>query len=64
MTRRPPGRPPLDRSDPSASVHVRLPARQFDELYRRAQHERTSMAAIIRRAISCKYPPDDGDHDD
>jgi hypothetical protein len=45
------GRPPIADDDPSTSVHVRLPSRQYDEVYRQAQLERVSIPEIIRRSL-------------
>jgi hypothetical protein len=56
------GRPPLAVNDPSVSVHVRLPARQYDAVYQRAQHARVSMPEYVRRAIA--HQVDDGEDDD
>jgi hypothetical protein len=45
------GRPPLDPTGaPSVTVSVRLTARQFDDLYARAQRDRQRLAEILRRA--------------
>lgn len=53
MTKRPPGRPPLDAHDPhTAQLCVTLPSKQFDELYRHAHRERISMAEVVRRALA------------
>lgn len=45
------GRPPLDPHDPSVHVHFKLPGRQYDDLFRRAQQERTDIGTIIRRSL-------------
>ena len=50
-TNRRAGRPPLDHNDPSVGVHVKVPGRQFDLLYERAQKARVSMAEIVRRDL-------------
>jgi hypothetical protein len=55
---RPPGRPPVQRGEPSVSVHVRVSASQFDALDRRAQSERVNIPELIRRRLA-----DDGDDD-
>jgi hypothetical protein len=46
---RPPGRPPLDDDDESVSVSTRMPSRQFNDLYERAQGARVSVAEQLRR---------------
>jgi hypothetical protein len=47
-----PGRPPLDDADRlSVPVTVRLPSRQYDELWRRAHRERISVPELIRKFI-------------
>jgi hypothetical protein len=48
---RKPGRPPLDPAHPSVPVCFKVPARQYDDLLRRAQQERTSVGAVIRRSL-------------
>ena len=45
------GRPRLDPSDSSMSVHVRLPTKQYDAAVKRASDERLSLADYIRRRI-------------
>jgi hypothetical protein len=53
------GRPPIDANDrTSIPVSFRLPSRQFDRLYQRAQRARSTPADVIRRALS---RPDDDD---
>jgi hypothetical protein len=47
-TLRAPGRPPLDEDDPSVSVSISLPSKQFEALCKRAQHHDVSVPAIIR----------------
>jgi len=49
--KKPRGRPPLDPSGRSLGVHVRLSPRLFDDVYARAQRERVTVTAIIRRAL-------------
>lgn len=49
--KRTPGRPPLDEDDPSVSVSVSMPSKQFDAICKRAQHEDESVPAIIRRDL-------------
>ena len=43
------GRPPLDPRDGSVSIHLRVPARQYDLMDRAAQHAKVSVPEIIRR---------------
>jgi hypothetical protein len=45
------GRRPLDPRDPSVSLTVRLPSRQFDALCRRALQAQTSVPAEVRRVL-------------
>jgi len=54
------GRPPLDKSDPSISVHFRLPAKQYDDALARAHAARLDLGDYIRRALKIagdKPPP-------
>jgi hypothetical protein len=46
-----PGRPPLDKDDPSVSVCVRFPAKVYDRVYARAQRDRVSIPEVIRRQV-------------
>lgn len=48
---RPPGRPPLDRADPSVPVMFRLPSKQYDALWAKAQRDRVSVSEVIRRTV-------------
>ena len=63
MSTQRPGRPPLDPTDPSVPVHVRLPSRKYDELYARAQRERLSVPAFIRQLIERAAHGDDDDQE-
>ena len=47
----PPGRPPLDREDPSASVTVALPGRVYKALEDEARQHRTNVQSIIRQRL-------------
>jgi hypothetical protein len=47
----PPGRPPLDREDPSASVTVALPGRVFKALEDEAREHRTNVQTVIRQRL-------------
>lgn len=47
-----PGRPPLDDHDPSVSVTVRMPGKQFDAIDARAREARLSLAAYIRQLLA------------
>jgi len=54
------GRPRVDPDDQSVSVHLRLPARDYDDLYRRASGARDGKVSVpeyIRRRLL----EDDGD---
>jgi hypothetical protein len=53
-----PGRPPLDEQCRSVPVCIKMPSRQYDELYERAQRDRVSIPEMIRRRIAA------GDDDD
>jgi len=48
-----PGRPPLDEKSgqPSADVHLTLPARDFDQADRLARGNRESLQDVIRRGL-------------
>jgi hypothetical protein len=48
MKKRCPGHPPLDDDDPSVPVHVKMPSKQYDEIYRRARTARISVPEQIR----------------
>jgi len=54
MKRTPPGRPPLDRDDPSVKVSISLPSKQFDGYCDRARREDVSVPTIIRRDLAEK----------
>jgi hypothetical protein len=47
-----PGRPPLDPSDPSVAICLKVPGRRYDALYVAAQTARVSIPEMIRRQIS------------
>jgi hypothetical protein len=47
-------------ADPPVRVCFRLPGRQYDDLYHRAQRERTDVGTIIRRRLR----DDDSDTDE
>lgn len=49
--KRPVGRPPISRSEPSVSLHVRLPASQYDRLVREAQSARRDFPAFVRERL-------------
>jgi len=57
MIRRP-GRPPLDRADPSTKVCLTLPSKRYDDLYRAAASARVSVPELIRQSLpdELKYP--------
>jgi hypothetical protein len=52
MTKRSPGRPPLDATDRSVHVDVTLPTKQFDALCTRASSAAISVPEVIRRLIA------------
>jgi hypothetical protein len=56
MNERRRGRPPLDDADRSVPVHVKMPSRQYDDLYERAQRDRVSVPEVIRRALDKRNP--------
>jgi hypothetical protein len=49
---RPRGRPPLDVEDPSVDIHLRLPSKQYDQIYRSAQDARVTVPEWIRRRVA------------
>ena len=56
------GRPSLSGdATPSQPLTVRLTERKFDRLFARASRDRTSLPAIVRRAVDRLL---DDDHDD
>ena len=61
---RQPGRLPLDPNDPSALVHLRLPGRQYDQLFAVAQRSRMTVPEVIRRLIARDRRADDVEGDD
>ena len=54
MTRRKPGRPPLDPDDPDPSVKMtlRVPAAQFDAAHAQARALRVPLADYMREALA------------
>ena len=56
-----PGRPPVDRTDPSVPVHVKLPSRQYDAVFVRAAAAGVSVPEIVRRDLrrASRYDEDD-----
>jgi hypothetical protein len=58
------GRPPLQRGDPSVSVHLRVPATQYDAAYHRASREGLTVPEFLRRAAWAALRPPDLDVDD
>jgi hypothetical protein len=50
------GRPPLRADDKSVNVTVKFPSRDVDDLYRRANAERTTVPDLIRRAVDREKP--------
>jgi hypothetical protein len=55
----PPGRPPIDRSDPSQSVTLTLPGRVFKALETVARQNRTNVQTIIRQRLTATDDDDD-----
>jgi hypothetical protein len=51
MKREHPGRPPLDEADPSVSVSISMPSRQFAGYCARAHADDVSVPEIIRRDL-------------
>jgi len=49
------GRPPLDASDPSVRVCVRVPSKHYDQLYTKAGASRVSVPELIRQSIDFRY---------
>lgn len=49
--KRAPGRPPLDKDDPSVGVYVTMPGKKYDDLYKRAREARTTVPELIRRKL-------------
>jgi hypothetical protein len=49
---------PLDPDDPSVSVHVRVPSREYDAIATQALREGLSVAEVLRRQL--KAAKDDG----
>jgi hypothetical protein len=58
------GRPPLDRTDSSVPVNLKLPSRQYDDTYRRAAAARVSVPEMIRRDLRRATADDADDADD
>ena len=46
------GRPPLDPDDPSVSVTVRLPSKQFDATQKQADEAQMTLADWIRKMLA------------
>jgi len=47
-----PGRPRVDADDETVPTMTRLPSRQWDALYRRAQSSRVTVAEQLRRDVA------------
>ena len=58
--RNPPGRPPLQRGEPSVSVHLRVTGSQYDRLEQRARDARVNVPELIRRRLK-NGDDDEGD---
>jgi hypothetical protein len=48
------GRPPVDADDRTVLVKVRLPPRQYDELYAQARRDDVTIPELIRRTLRQK----------
>jgi hypothetical protein len=46
-----PGRPPLDETDRSVNLHLRVPARLYDKHYELARRARLPLADWLRRTL-------------
>lgn len=46
-----PTRPPRSEDSSSASVHVRVPAAEYDRLYQRAKAAGVSVPEVMRQAV-------------
>jgi len=55
------GRPPLDDHDVSVRVSFRVPSREYDDLYHRAQRQRVNISDVIRRCLRSEH---DDEHED
>jgi len=58
------GRRPLDPQHPSVLVTVRVDEHTYDALFASAQRERTTVSAVIRRALEMAARSGDNDDDD
>jgi len=45
------GRPPIDATDRSVCVTIRLPSRRYDALARQALQQKQSLPALVRSAL-------------
>ena len=52
MSNRRNGRPPLDPTDPSVCICVRVPSKRYDALQKQATGVRVSVPELVRRALS------------
>ena len=57
------GRPPLDRTDPSVGLSVKMPSREFDRVYQEARERGLSLSAFTRRILA-QHARDDDEADD
>lgn len=48
------GRPPIDRHDPSVSLHFRIPSKQYDLTLKQADAARLSHADWLRQVIAAR----------
>lgn len=52
--KRKPGRPRIDPTDRTISFSVKLPSKQYDEIYAQSRRTRETMNAWIRRTLKDK----------
>jgi hypothetical protein len=50
------GRPPLDPTDRSVSLTLRVPSKQYDRLCADAQRERCTVPELVRRSLDARKP--------
>jgi hypothetical protein len=49
------GRPPIDPADPvSVSLHVRVPAKQYDALCQQLRRTRETVSTLLRRGLAAE----------
>ena len=45
------GRPPIDPTDPSVGLNIRLPSKDYDRLYALAREQRVGVPELARRGL-------------